>query len=236
MEYPRLAPLPAQPPRPSIPAATLELRGCLSEVKNELRLEQQRRRRLEQRENTNYGLPAAAIRAVLAAYVLSGYKASLAGMLASRLTCLKCPTAVDTNWDKVAEDIFFACTYDEIAAVHAPDSKPAVQAVEAARRFLSEYDLVGWVRAENAKGFAPSSSSSVAYREHLRGIRLNEEQVIFPSRKVRKWVQRWRRRWAVRRGQLRRAEPLPPGLVCLKASQICWCVFGENCDKPRPWF
>ena len=215
MAHPPLPPLPRNPPKPSAPATMLELKGHMAEVQKEMKLEEQRRRRADQRECVNYGLSAASIQAVLAVYVLSEYEASAAGALASRLTRAKDSMVVGTNWDKGAEDIFFACSYDEIAAVHTPDCKFAAQAVDAARRFLSERALVGWVQEENVKGVAPSSTD--AYRERFRGSQPGEDGMCKPGRGVRKWVRRWRLRWAVRRGQLKRAEPLPPELVGLKA-------------------
>ena len=161
-----LLPLPPAPCRPPVPSSVLELHRRIADVNKDLKLEQQRRRRHEHRQSVNNGLTASSLNTVLAVFVLSGYRAFAAAQLASRMTCLTAPTLNEIDWQAVVVDIFFACTHDEIAAVHFPDSKQAARSVDAARRFLSENALVGWVRQANFKGVVPPSSE--AYREHLR--------------------------------------------------------------------
>ena len=111
---------------------------------------------------------------------------------------------------------YFAASPASLAALAAPTGEPPRAPAARARRFVKQYDLQAWVRHENeAKGLAPTTglvqrqvllSGTTAVAANPHGD-IAEESLSPPSTK---WVQRFRRRWALRRGAFppRAAPPL----------------------------
>ena len=89
-----------------------------------------------------------------------------------------------------------------------PDGQPAHTAHTAAVSFLSQHDVVAWVREANNKGVAPSVAQ-VSEMYHLKATRRKlQEKPLTSTRARRLWVQRFRRRWCL----ARRLAPTKPGL------------------------
>ena len=111
---------------------------------------------------------------------------------------------------------YFAASPASLAALAAPTGEPPRVPAARARRFVKQYELQAWVRHENeAKGLAPTTglvqrqvllSGTTAVEGNPHGD-IAEESLSPPSTK---WVQRFRRRWALRRGAFspRAAPPL----------------------------
>lgn len=75
---------------------------------------------------------------------------------------------------------------------------------KAARAFAAEWKTITWVRAANAKGVAPNSSS-LAAAHSLQGP---GEPVERAKRSQKRWAQRFRKRWCL----ARRLPPTKPPL------------------------
>ena len=111
---------------------------------------------------------------------------------------------------------YFAASPASLAALAAPTGEPPRAPAARARRFVKQYDLQAWVRHENeAKGLAPSTglvqrqvllAAAPAAADNPVG-QIAAESLSPPSTK---WVQRFRRRWSLRRGSFspRHAPPL----------------------------
>ena len=112
-------------------------------------------------------------------------------------------------------DRHMAATPAGLDALAAPSGVRACAAFAQAERFVKQYALQAWVRHENeAKGLAPSTglvqrqvllAAAPAAADNPVG-QIAAESLSPPSSK---WVQRFRRRWSLRRGSFspRHAPP-----------------------------
>ena len=190
----------------------LEVLAC---AKKELKVLRQKQRRAEGRKSRR-GLSQFAVQVVLAAYVLCGHDAKLAGVLAKRQwRPVNGDEEEDPDFPSLVEDLYLDASADALLQIHFPTSAFYEKTCLASKKFLAEADVLAWVRNQNFQhGVAPTSFAAAArYAQALSGRHVPQDLVLKP-RGARRWVQRWGKRWGVRRRKLdSQPTPLPPEII-----------------------
>lgn len=197
----------------------------LAHTKKELKVLMQKQRRAEGRKS-RHGLSQFAVQTVLAAYVLCGHDAKLAGVLAKRQRRpLKGDEEEDPDFPSLVEDLYLDASADALLQIHFPTSAFYETTCLAGKKFLAEADVLAWVRSQNFQhGVAPTSLAAAAqYAQAISG-RHGPQDLVLKPRGARRWVQRWARRWGVRRRKLdSQPTPLPPEIILQKVPRGLSC-------------
>lgn len=198
-------------------------------------------RRAERRREqiaSQCGLTARMIRVALGVYCLSNFAKDCAAEFALQARKKRRLHQLgDMSAEEMAAKIgqwFVDADFEEVASVFAPQTRVETGIRFEAAKFVSEWRTVRWVSAENfARGRAPLQCGvfnsfaiqmqtfgltprfSLDLPRQGRGPRLN--------RAARKWCQRMRSKWGLRRRSLLDAEPLGREEVENKARGVLVC-------------
>ena len=213
--------------------------GRLNVLKARLKQAQQELRTLKEKERRNslrqarFGLGPRALHTSLAAYVLSGYRSDVAGRLAKKLA-RRATGGEELDWSRVVEDLFLKMEDPVLQSILGPVKDEDVRSVQRAREFLAQDALVDRVCEQNLQhGVAPSSFDVACEYSQMseQFLDLEEQwpQNAIVRKSTRRWVQKWGRKWDVKRGKLEYQEDIPHGELMQKAprisaeSSLCQC-------------
>lgn len=193
------------------------LQACSREIK---RLQQKRRR--EESRDGRCGLGHLTARAVLAAYVLSGHNADLAGKLIKTSASLSARSVAGRgDFAQAVEDMYGAASQRTLDCIRAPKTDFDRKALDLAHKFLAEAAVFEWVKEQNfTKGVAPSTSDAAAQLRRQQPCPVGRTLLLSNPRKVRKWARGLGKRWGIRRGTLQRKEILPRDVIVQKAGGV----------------
>ena len=116
-----------------------------------------------------------------------------------------------------------------------PLSARGQRALRDARKFLAEFSLYTWVRAQNKnKGLAPSSG---ALWMQWSGQDANSDIAAgAKSRRSRsQWLGRWGRRWKVTQGRFKQGDRLPLETLRAKAPNLALPLPQKGNPRPQFW-
>lgn len=194
-------------------ACLQELRAVRRLIKNGDRAAR-RQQRKQQQNIAQWGLTSRMIRVALAVYCLSKYSEECAAEFAMRARKRQRAEVLDEPaTDCPIRQWFVDADLDEVAAVFMPESRYDHAVRTEAVKFLAEKKTVEWVASQNFRlGQAPSGLSLVSnFSANLRALGVEPPFRVEPSRRGRgptlsrsgrRWCQKLRRRWGLRRRTL----------------------------------
>lgn len=202
----------------------------LSSVRGLLQKQQkaQSRQRLEVQR---WGLTARMVRVAVAVYCCSQYSKDCAGEYAVHARKRRRSQVLDLkDVECPIQQWFLEADVDDVVGFLVPETQEQQSIRKEAIHFLAEKRTADWVAAQNFNaGTAPTGSSLVDhYAAELRRFRLEARVKFDPprlgrgprlGRMARKWCQRMRVKWGLRRGKLREREPLAEEEVAQKAGR-----------------
>lgn len=108
----------------------------------------------------------------------------------------------------MVEDMFLRQSDDFVMSVAHPSDDSTKKTLAQAQSFIADHEVFCWVETQNVThGVAPSSVAARVKFEEARsklGLAVGE---VTPKH-ARQWARRRRRRWPVKRGSLKRSEPI----------------------------
>ena len=122
--------------------------------------------------------------------------------------------------ERLVEDIFLKMPENFAADIWEPPDAAMRRLCNAARKFLAQSKVFGWVEGQNLDhGVAPSS---VDVKDKYDEFMLPDSAAAASDQSSRstlkQWARRWSRRWGVKRGKILQAEPLDPGHIADKVA------------------
>lgn len=194
--------------------------ACLQELRAVSRLVKKgergarRQQRRQQQNAALWGLTRRMIRVALAVYCLSKYSKDCAVEFATRARKKrKAEVFHGLETDCPIQQWFVDSDLDEVVAVFMPQSRDDYAIRTEAVKFLAEKKTVEWVASQNFRlGQAPTALSLVSnFSANLRALGVEPPFRLNPSRQGRgptlsrsgrRWCQKMRKRWGLRRRTL----------------------------------
>ena len=212
----------------SLVAQQRALKNQLAANRHALKALEDKRRKSVARAS-RFGLGLQAVKSVLAAYVFSGHRASLAAVLAQKLYKKK-ESDEEIDWQRAVEDLYLAASMEDLQKLDDGSEPASVKAASVARSFLAKAAVSDWVVEQNFRhGVAPDSFQ---VRQHYQVVSGQNDTCDTPvvaaassslrTRAFRRWAQRWAKTWGFKQGRLRRQEDLPDDEVAEKARAVGW--------------
>lgn len=184
----------------------------------------------QRRSIAQWGLTARMIRVALAVYCLSKYRKDCAmefAMQARKRRRVQMPEDEEER-DCPIRQWFLDANLDDVATVFMPETQYESAIRTEAVKFLAERQTVEWVAAQNFKhGKAPTAISLVSnFSARLRALGVEPPFRLDPpragrgpklGRTARRWCQKMRSKWGLRRRSLAEAEFMTRDEVVSKA-------------------
>lgn len=179
-----------------------------------------KRQRAESRQRldaTRWGLTARMVQVAVAVYCLSRYSKDCAAEYATHARKRRRSQVLDgCGAECPIQQWFLEAELDDVVGVLAPETAHHARIRAEAVRFLAEMRTAEWVAAQNfAAGRAPTGCTLDHYSAELRRFGLEARLTMDPpragrgprlGRMARKWCQRMRVKWGLRRGKLQEGE------------------------------
>lgn len=136
---------------------------------------------------------------------------------------------------KDLEERYLRTDVEVLTAINSEESGMSQAAFAEATRFRSQHALCTWVQHQNdTRGVAPNASM---VQKHLANTAVAPVATAHPQHAARRnmvsvhWVQRFRKRWALRRGKFMPGERMTPGTIgtkvapCKRKQPQCLSIF-----------